>query len=93
MQIKQAEAVRLLLKARAEFVPGASPWGARLAEDFRTFMRTLNTGLPFIFSAANGALDGALKRWSHDHQRLGHDFTLTQLQVAAQDAAHDLGSE
>lgn len=93
MKIKQPEAARLLLKARAEFVPGAHSWGAKLAEDLRTFMTTLNTGAPFLVEAANGALAGSLRRWGHDRRRLGPDFTLTQLQVAAQDAARDLGSE
>lgn len=93
MKTKQPEAAQLLLKARAEFVPGAHSWGVKLAEDFRTFMGTLNTGVPFLLETANGALDGALRRWGHDRKRLGQDFTLTQLHVAAQDAARVLGSE
>ena len=91
--MEQAEAAPFLLKARAEFVPGAHSWGAKLAEDFRTFMATLNTGAPFLVEAANVALAGSLRRWGHDRRRLGQDFTITQLHVAAQDAARDLGSD
>jgi hypothetical protein len=92
MKIKQPEAAQLLLKARAEFVPGTHSWGMKLAEDFRTFMGTLNTGAPLLLDTANLALAGSLRRWGHDRQRLGQDFTLVQLKVAAQDAAHGLGS-
>jgi hypothetical protein len=92
MTIKQPEAAQLLLKARAEFVPGANSWGMKLAEDFRAFMGTLNSGAPMLLDTANAALARSLRRWGLDRQRLGHDFTLAQLQMAAQGAAHGLGS-
>jgi hypothetical protein len=93
MKIKLPEAAQLLLRARAEFVPGANTWGVKLVEDFRTFMGTLNTGAPFILEAANTALLGAMRRWGHDRQRLGQDFVVARLRDAARDAARDLGSE